>query len=270
MLRSEEHGLVRYFALARSIAGRYFLSSGVYFVDGLLIDTGPSNASAEFASILGSVDAYQLLLTHHHEDHTGNAAFAANHLDRPPLAHPLAVPLMRKPSLIPFYRKVVWGSAEAVEAEPLTDELRTPNHTFRVIHTPGHAPDHIALYEPDEKWLFAGDLFLAPRLKVLRSDENVTELISSLRKLLELPDCTLFCQHSGAHASHQKELAQKLDFLLGIQHEAVVMHDEGRTVDETVRALKLEKPGMKFISRGEFSARNLVSELLRDAGVEGG
>ena len=54
------------------------------------------------------------------------------------------------------------------------------------------------------------------------------------------------------------------------QYNIGVMHDEGRTVDEIVRQLKIEKPRMRFVSRGEFSARNLVAELLRDAGIDNG
>ncbi len=270
MLVSREHGPVRYFSIARSYAGRSILTSGVYFVDGMLVDAGPANAHVEFAAIIGSVDADQLVLTHHHEDHIGNAAFAANHLDRPPRAHGLTLPLVRKPEPLPLYRRITWGSPAPFEAEALGEAVHTPDHEFQVIHTPGHAPDHVARYEAEQRWLFAGDLFLAPRLRLLRDDEDLTKLMGSLRKLMELRDCTLFCQHSGIHESHQKSLGQKLDFLLGIQQKAVVMHDEGRTIDEIVRGLKIEKPGMRFVSRGEFSARNLVRELLRDAGIGDG
>ena len=270
MMESRERGPVRYFSIARSYAGRSILTSGVYFVDGMLLDTGPANAQVEFAAIIGSVGAEQLVLTHHHEDHIGNAAFAANHLDRPPRAHALTLPLVRKPLPLPLYRKITWGSPAPFEADALGEAVHTPDHVFQVIHTPGHAPDHVALYEPEQRWLFAGDLFIAPRLRLLRDDENITKLMGSLRKLMELPDCTLFCQHSGIHESHQKSLGQKLDFLLGIQQKAVVMHDEGRTIDEIVRRLKIEKPRMRFVSRGEFSARNLVAELLRDAGAGNG
>ncbi len=270
MLVSHERGPVRYFSIARSYAGRSILTSGVYFVDGMLVDAGPANAHVEFAAIIGDVDADQLVLTHHHEDHIGNAAFAANHLDRPPRAHALTLPLVRKPLPLPLYRKITWGSPAPFEAEALDATLHTPKYSFQVIHTPGHAPDHVALYEPEQRWLFAGDLFIAPRVRLLRDDEDITKLIGSLRKLMKLPDCTLFCQHSGIHNSHQTSLGQKLDFLLGTQQKAVVMHDEGRTIDEIVRRLEIEKPRMKFVSRGEFSARNLVAELLRDAGVDDG
>jgi len=267
MLRSSEHGPVRYFALAKSWAGRTIMSTGVFYVDGTLIDTGPSNAQVEFARILGKVDAEQVVLTHHHEDHVGNAAFAANHLDRPPLAHSLALSFMRHPEPLPLYRRVTWGMPPPVQAEALGKTLHTREHTFEVIHTPGHAPDHVALYEPEQRWLFAGDLYISPRVAVMFPDEDASALIASLRKLMELPDCTLFCQHSGVHDSHQRGLGARLDFLLGVQNKATTMHEEGRSLAEITRALALEKPIIKLVSGGQLSARNMVAALLRDAGI---
>jgi len=38
------------------------------------------------------------------------------------------------------------------------DVLEWDERAFQVIHTPGHHPGHISLYDPDEKILFAGDM----------------------------------------------------------------------------------------------------------------
>jgi glyoxylase-like metal-dependent hydrolase (beta-lactamase superfamily II) len=38
------------------------------------------------------------------------------------------------------------------------DVLEWGEYAFEVIHTPGHHPGHISLYEPDEKILFVGDM----------------------------------------------------------------------------------------------------------------
>jgi len=265
VLRAHDYGPVRYFSLARSRFGRTILTSGVYFVDGLLIDTGPANAQLQLARVLGRVRPDQVVLTHHHEDHIGNALFVANHIDRPPLAHPLALPLVRRPGPLPLYRRITWGTPQPFAAEALGKRLATPSHRFEVIHTPGHAPDHIALYEPEQRWLFAGDLFIAAHVKVLRADENVSGLIASLRKLLELPDCTLFCQHTGMHSSHHKSFGRKLDFLLSTQRKAVALRADGRSVAEIAAALDIRNRWIEVFSRGEFSGRNLIAELLRDA-----
>ena len=46
---------------------------------------------------------------------------------------------------------VVWDdTAEAVVID-------AGNSTLRVIHTPGHTPGHVALYEPESRSLFTGD-----------------------------------------------------------------------------------------------------------------
>ena len=73
MLRHRPYGPVDYFAMARSWGGRHILTTGVYVVDGLLIDTGPPNAPNEIRQILGQADVNACVITHHHEDHVGNA-----------------------------------------------------------------------------------------------------------------------------------------------------------------------------------------------------
>jgi len=64
--------------------------------------------------------------------------------------------------------------------------------TFDVIYTPGHSPDHVSLYFPDENLLIAGDaLFLESigRTDLYKGDlELLTESIRE--KLYTLPDET--------------------------------------------------------------------------------
>lgn len=268
MLRCDELGNVLHYRMGRTLAGRPLLTTGVFLVDGLLVDTGPSHCAREVESILDRHAIDQVVLTHHHEDHAGNAALVARRLDVDPLAHPAARPLMRHPGRLRLYRRLVWGPVPPCTVGDVGAELETPYHTFQVIHTPGHALDHVALHEPRRRWLFSGDLFITRRPTVMSGDTDVTTLIGSLRQLLKLPDCRMFCQHSGHHESHQKALGDKLDWLLGLQERAVMHHEEGRSLRETTRALGLGKPFWRLVSRGEFSGENLVRGLLRAAGVE--
>jgi glyoxylase-like metal-dependent hydrolase (beta-lactamase superfamily II) len=53
-------------------------------------------------------------------------------------------------------------SRYGVAFEPLADGDRIPAGTgeLRVVATPGHAPDHICLFEPESRTLFGGDLIV--------------------------------------------------------------------------------------------------------------
>lgn len=267
MLECDDLDDVLHYRMGRTVAGRTLLTTGVFLVDGLLVDTGPSQCAREIETVLDRHAVDDVVLTHHHEDHAGNAALVARRLGADPLAHPATRPLLRHPEPFRLYRRFVWGPVPACTTADLGDELETPHHTFDVIHTPGHAPDHVALHEPRRRWLFSGDLFITRRPNVMSAGTDVTVLIDSLRRLLKLPDCRMFCQHSGRHESHQKALGDKLDWFLGLQERAMMHHEEGRDLRETARALGIARPFWRLVSRGEFSGENLVRELLRDAGV---
>lgn len=266
MLRQEDFGPVQYSHLTRTIAGRRVISTGLYRIDDLLIDTGPVHSRPQVQQALAGATVTQIVLTHHHEDHVGNAATLGAKYGCTPRIHALGIPLVARTPQLPTYRRLVWGTPAPVTAEPLGEWLETERYRFRIVHTPGHAVDHVALHEPSQDWLFSGDLYLGDRIpRGFRSDD-LSQLIASLRTLLAIPDCMLFCNHSGYHAGHQHRLGRKLDFLLGIQQKAIVHFEEGRSIGEIARALGLSDNFYRFLSGGEWSGRNLVRGLLRDAG----
>ena len=265
-LRCEDHGPVRHYQITRYLAGRRIMGVAVYIVDGLMIDTGPRSCRKAFREILQREKVRRIVLTHHHEDHVGNAAVAAQYTDTKPSIHPLGMELVRASPPLPFYRRVVWGSPEPVDVEPLGEQLHTDNHTFQVLHTPGHAPDHVVLHEPEQEWLFCGDLFITEQPRRAFDSENMGQMIASLRQILAVPDCELFCHHNGRFASHQHRLGRRLDNLLGLRHRAVVHFEEGRSMREIAVALDIGDGFNRLLSGNEWTGRNLVMGLLRDAG----
>ena len=144
--------------------------------------------------------------------------------------------------------------------------METPNYRFNVIHTPGHAADHVVLHEAERNWLFGGDLYLSDRISRAFAYEDIGQMIASIRTVLALPDCELFCQHTGRHRSHQHQIGKKLDRLLGLRNQAIVHLEEGRSIREIARALGIGDGLNKWISGGEWSSEHLVRGLLRDAG----
>ena len=76
-----------------------------------------------------------------------------------------------------------------MEAVPTADTKLGENVTlgdrrFKVIHTPGHRPGAVSLYDEAGKILLTGDSVVGSREGLIRMDKNI--YIESLKKLLDL------------------------------------------------------------------------------------
>jgi ribonuclease/clavin/mitogillin len=155
---------VHYWQVARSYLGKSLYTTGFFLIDDLLIDCGPPNARRILAPLFESLKVNRLVLTHHHEDHTGNVT---HFLERgvPAQGHTLLSPsLDAVVRSIPAYRQMVWGRPKpAAQIADVGGAVESGKHEFLVIETPGHSPDHICLFERRNGWLFTGDLFY-PRI----------------------------------------------------------------------------------------------------------
>jgi glyoxylase-like metal-dependent hydrolase (beta-lactamase superfamily II)/8-oxo-dGTP pyrophosphatase MutT (NUDIX family) len=88
-----------------------------------------------------------IVLTHHHRDHVSGVATIASALDVPVFAH--AETLARIPAL---------PAGVATQTLRDGDTIDLDGTTLRAMHTPGHAPGHIAFYDAARRVLFGGDL----------------------------------------------------------------------------------------------------------------
>ena len=111
-----------------------------------------------------------------------------------------------------FYRRLVWGQPGDVAVESLGNVVETERYRFEVIPTPGHCPDHVCLFERDEGWLLSGDLFIHERVRYLRSDEDISGTLRSLRLALALQPRLLVCSHAGLVQDACRALARKIAF----------------------------------------------------------
>ncbi len=87
-----------------------------------------------------------IVVTHHHEDHVGGAEFLSRQLQLPLWAHRETRARIDAPV-----------ARELVDGESL--ELAGPDpDVWEVLHTPGHAPGHVCLYNARIGAVVAGDM----------------------------------------------------------------------------------------------------------------
>lgn len=196
----------------------------------------------------------QIWLTHNHQDHIGLVNRITKLRDIPVYAHQESIPrLKRDPEFLSLrirffeqlYREMGCGEAGDQQILKLQDALRRNEqfkiHTeittlsdsdelggYKVIEVPGHAPDHIAFWDAQRQWLFAGDhllktissnAFIEPDLKGNRKF-TLVEYACSLNRCLSLDADTVFPGH-GELIGDSKDLIEKRLMRIGQKAEKI-------------------------------------------------
>ena len=86
---------IKGFKLGWSLFGPPLMTVYYYIFDDLMIDTGQSHMQKEVLEIAGDHNIKRIFLTHHHEDHSGNAAAIKIGYDTTVFGHPLTKEKMK-------------------------------------------------------------------------------------------------------------------------------------------------------------------------------
>lgn len=233
----------------------------VYRIGDTVFDAGPSNQWRHVQSFLSQLPVTQLLLTHHHEDHSGNAQRIAKLYNITPKAPALAQAKLAKGYPTPLIQKIVWGNPKPVKTEPLKDvEYLSDGSTIKPIATPGHAKDLTCFLLPEQGYFFSGDLYIARTIKLLRSDENLSQLVESLNKAISLDFDILFCPHGGIIENGKQALRSKRDRILELCNKVQALDKKGWETEQISLQLLGSEDIVSKLSRGNFSRLNLVNQ----------
>lgn len=199
---------LRFLTLSANNPGIYTGRTGnnTYLLPGAepaLIDAGVGDAVhldgiAAGLERSGATRLARVIVTHAHPDHASGVPAIA---ERWPDALFFKFPYPDRDARYP----VKW--------EPLADgdDVFAGDGTLQVIHTPGHAPDHIALWHAPSGTLFGGDLAVAGTTVVIPEQERGGSLVRYLRSLdrvLALAPAVLLSGHGPAIYDVERVLTQ--------------------------------------------------------------
>ncbi|RMD83372.1 MAG: beta-lactamase-like protein 2 [Candidatus Dadabacteria bacterium] len=152
----------------------------------LLIDTGDGRAEygdlveRALTGLCGGCRIETIAVTHAHPDHIGGVETVRGQ-------HGAAR----------VWKKPAGDRDRGLPVEPITegDEIEVEGATLRALWTPGHSPDHLCFYLPQERALFTGDLILGAGTTVIPAEGNVADYIASLERLLGLDISVIYPGH---------------------------------------------------------------------------
>jgi glyoxylase-like metal-dependent hydrolase (beta-lactamase superfamily II)/8-oxo-dGTP pyrophosphatase MutT (NUDIX family) len=132
-----------------------------------------------------------VVLTHHHPDHIGAAAACARRYGVPVWAHPLTARAVQ--GRIEVHQELSDGERLDLGEAP---DGSGPWY-LQAVHTPGHAPGHLAFYEAHYRLLFAGDMVSTLSSVIIAPpDGDLAVYLASLHRLRGL-DCRLLLPCHG-------------------------------------------------------------------------
>ncbi|MCO5249335.1 MAG: MBL fold metallo-hydrolase [Chitinophagales bacterium] len=241
-----------------------------YHLGDTLIDTGQSNSRNEVYHFFSDYKITKIILTHRHEDHTGNAAYLSEKWKVPVYAHPIAGEVLRKGYKVSPLGKYINGEVDKVNTLPIYDgqKIDIGVCTLEAIFTPGHTTDHISFYSKEKGWLFSGDLYVADRIKYFGVFESMKQQIESLKKLCQLEFEILFCSHNPKLKDGRFRLQTKLNDLEDFYGIVLEFHQKGYGFEEILNETgRKENKLYRFFTRGTFDSTNMVKSVLKDEGI---
>ena len=245
------------FFTRRTQVARY--SVHVFLVRGALVDTGFNAVRREVARLVDELRPRGAMVTHWHEDHAGNVELLARR--GVPLAMSDATEArVRRVDPIAFYRRWTWESMSPLRAAVTSfapDDLA-------LVSAPGHSADHHVVWDPSTRTLFAGDLYLGVKVRVMHPSEDPYRIVESLRMAIALEPARMFCAHRGLVESPVEQLRAKAEWLESTVGEIERRIARGIADDRVIAREVLGREGFTgWISGGEYAHRNIVAAVRR-------
>lgn len=186
--------------------GGFGYDSNVYLIKcskPIVVDTG-TGQGIYFKKMIENIEKLcslksikTIVLTHMHFDHTGGTEKLQKLTNANLLMHKDDANHVRIGDNVATGARMFGGSMDPLNTSITGDSVDGGDVALKVIHTPGHSPGSISLYEPKSKSLFSGDTVFADgstgRWDLIGGDYN--QLLNSVKKLSKLDVKNLYPGH---------------------------------------------------------------------------
>jgi glyoxylase-like metal-dependent hydrolase (beta-lactamase superfamily II) len=266
-----------------------------YVVDGpeaILVETGYARGVDTLRegvrdAGIAPEDLAHAVVSHVHLDHSGGAAALCE--DAPDLSvyiHEATADFLLDPEPLVDSTKRAMGNhfEEFGSPDPLSEgnlvrvgddglTLSTDGRRVELVHTPGHAPDHLAVWDPTSKTLFANEAIgsyypradrWVPPATLPRFDADAVR--ASIDKLREYDAERLALSHFGVRSDPQSALdaaSERLDYF--DERIPALYEEQDADVDATEGVVRSELVDLDPYNQdiGTFEARFQTQGFLR-------
>lgn len=168
----------------------------------------------------------EIILTHHHPDHTGGVEHLRRRLGVPVAAQRLTADRLALALAVDCF----------IEDDALIELTGEPGWRLRALHTPGHTRGHLCFYEENTGAIITGDLVVGLGTVVIDPPEgNMRQYFDSLHRLLALPKLSsLFPAHGPAIGNARNKLEEYVAHRTGRENKILAAVRAGASSPEEV------------------------------------
>ena len=230
--------------------------------DVAVIDPGPDD-KAHIDALLDALQGEritQIIITHTHRDHCDGVDMLKSRTGATVMGYgPTERPRGVRTSS-PSGKTFVDQNFSPDTALRDGDTVEGDGWKLDVIHTPGHAPDHLCFVLEEERSLFSGDNVLGVGTTVIPiGTGDLSEYMASLDRLLELEPTRIYPAHGPAIEEGSAKIREYIAHRNEREEQVLAaLADERRTPMEVVREVYAAYPEKLFPAAAQSVTQHLL------------